>query len=167
MRKFEKVSYEQFKKDFINYDNHEELYNLLQIPKRSTKNAAGYDFISPVDFVLKPDNIIRIPTGIKVRMHDDEVLEIIIRSSLGFKYNIRLCNQAGIIDSDYYNNSDNEGDILLAFHNHGTSDWIVKKGDRIAQGIFLKFLTVDDEDEINEERVGGIGSTDKRRDINE
>jgi dUTP pyrophosphatase len=113
------------------------------------------------------NEVIKIPTGIKVCMNKGEVLEILVRSSVGFKYNVRLCNQAGIVDADYYNNAENEGHIWLAFQNHGKDKWIVNKGDRIVQGLFIKFLTVDDENVIAEKRTGGIGSTNKRSDKSE
>lgn len=156
MRKFEKISFEQFKKDV---KDDIELYNSYNIPKRSTKNSAGYDFESLYDFTLKPNEIIKIPTGIKVAMNPDEVLFMIVRSSMGFKYNVRLVNQVGVIDSDYYNNSDNEGHMFIKLHNQGNSDYVVKKGDKICQGIFTKYLTVDDEEQIENERLSGFGST--------
>ena len=156
MRFFEKVSFKQFKEDII---NDKVLYEDLKLPKRSTKNSAGYDFHSPVDVVLRPNDIVKIPTGIKASMNDDEVLLIYVRSSMGFKYNVRMCNQTGIIDSDYYNNSSNEGHIFIKLQNEGTSDFVIKKGDKICQGIFIKYLTVEDEEEIANERIGAFGST--------
>ena len=158
MRKFEKISFEQFSKD-IKEDK--ELYNSYKLPVRKTKNSAGYDFESLIDFILKPNEIIKIPLGIKACMNNDEVLMIFIRSSQGFKYNIRLCNQVGIIDSDYYNNEDNEGHMWIKLKNEGDKDYIVKKGDAVCQGIFTKFLSVDDEEEIKNIRKSGIGSTNK------
>ena len=92
-------------------------------------------------------------------MNIDEMLMIVIRSSLGFKYNTRMCNQIGIIESDYYNNSDNEGHMFVKIQNEGNDNLIIKKGDRLCQGIFVKFLTVDNEEEINNKRTSGIGST--------
>lgn len=141
-RYFEKISFEQFSKDI---KNDKELYESYNIPKRQTKYAAGYDFESIEDFVLKPGEIKKIPTGFKADMMDDEVLLLIVRSGMGFKYNVRLCNQVGVIDKDYYNNSDNEGHMFIALQNHGEKDYVVKKGDRICQGMFVKYLTVDDE----------------------
>lgn len=141
-RYFEKISFEQFSKDI---KNDKELYESYNIPKRQTKYAAGYDFEAIEDFVLKPGEIKKIPTGIKADMLDDEVLLLIVRSGMGFKYNVRLCNQVGVIDKDYYNNSDNEGHMFIALQNHGDKDYVVKKGDRICQGMFVKYLTVDDE----------------------
>ena len=158
MRYFEKISFEQFKKDV---KDDIELYNEFKLPKRSTKYSAGYDFFSLFDFILKPGEIIKIPTGVKCNMNTDEMLMLLVRSSQGFKYNVRLCNQVGIFESDYYNNPSNEGHAFVKLQNEGDKDYIVKKGDAICQGIFTKFLTVDNEEEITNERIGGIGSTNK------
>ena len=158
MRKFEKISFEQFSKDI---KNDKELYNSYNLPVRKTKNSAGYDFESLESFTLKPNEIIKLPLGIKACMNFDEVLMIFVRSSQGFKYNIRLCNQVGIIDSDYYNNTDNEGHIWIKLKNEGDKDYIVNKGDAICQGIFTKFLSVDDEENIDTIRKSGIGSTNR------
>lgn len=160
-RYFEKISFEQFKMDIC---DDTELYESYHIPKRSTKESAGYDFESLIDFTLSPGEIIKIPTGIKVNMNSGEVLFITVRSSQGFKYNIRLCNQVGVIDKDYYNNSDNEGHMWIKLQNHGDKDYIVSKGDKICQGIFVSFLTVDNEENIDKVRTSGFGSTDRKED---
>lgn len=144
MRCFEKISFEQFSKDI---SDDRELYETYNLPRRDTKFAAGYDIYSLEDFVLKPTEIIKIPTGIKANMNDDEVLLLVDRSSQGFKYNVRMCNQVGVIDKDYYNNKDNEGHIFVKLQNEGNKDYIVKRGDAICQGIFIKYLTVENEDE--------------------
>lgn len=157
-RKFEKISKERFLKDTNLTEEHYEKY---QIPTRSTKHSAGYDFMLLEDTTLEPNEIKLIPTGIKADMNDDEVLMIYIRSSLGFKYNIRMCNQTGIIDKDYYNNKDNEGHIFVKLQNEGTETKTFKQGENIVQGIFMKYLTTDDEPEITNQRQGGIGSTNK------
>ena len=155
-RYFEKISYEQFKKDIKDDIN---LYNEYIIPSRKTKSSAGYDFMALEDVEIKPGERIKIPTGIKVNMMCDEVLLMVIRSSLGFKHNIRLMNQVGIIDADYYNNDSNEGHIWVALQNEGNEVFKLNKGDGFAQGIFIKYLTCGDE--VQEERTGGFGSTNK------
>ena len=161
MRKFEKISKSEFLKDVpdANYDD-------IILPKRSTLNSAGYDFYSVISFTLSPGERRVIPTGIKVSMNSNEFLSIYIRSSLGFKWNIRMCNQVGIIDADYYNNSENEGHIFVCLMNEGDKVLEIKKGDRIVQGIFMPFLITDD-DETTDIRLGGIGSTNKGDDNNE
>ncbi len=156
MRYFEKISFEQFKKDVFDDKN---LYNEYNLPKRHTKNSAGYDFETIYDFILRPGEVKKIPLGVKVKMNSDEMLMIIVRSSVGCKYNVRMCNQVGIIESDYYNNIENEGHLFVQLKNESDSDFIVKKGDRLCQGIFTKFLTVDNEKEIDKIRTNGFGST--------
>lgn len=161
MRKFEKISKSEFLKDVpdANYDD-------IILPKRSTLNSAGYDFYSIISFTLSPGERRVIPTGIKASMNSNEFLSIYIRSSLGFKWNIRMCNQVGIIDADYYNNSENEGHIFVCLMNEGNKVLEIKKGDRIVQGIFMPFLITDD-DKTTDIRMGGIGSTNKGDDNNE
>jgi dUTP pyrophosphatase len=149
MRCFEKISFEQFKKDV---KDDKKLYESYNIPKRQTKYAAGYDFEALEDLVIKPNEIMKIPTGIKANMNGDEVLLLVDRSSQGFKYNVRMCNQVGVIDKDYYNNKDNEGHIWICLQNEGDKDYIVKKGSGIIQGLFMKYLTIDNEEENNTER---------------
>ena len=157
MRHFEKISFEQFQKDVA---DDKALYEEYLLPKRGTKYAAGYDIFSLTDFTLKPGETIKIATGIKADMENDEALFILVRSSMGFKYNVRLCNQVGLVDKDYYNNESNEGHIFVKIKNEGDKDFVVTKGDAIAQGIFMKYLVTDD-DETDTVRTGGFGSTNK------
>lgn len=158
MRKFEKISFEQFKKDIC---DDKELYEKYELPKRKTKYSAGYDISSLIEYNLKPKECVTIPTGFKYISPEDEMFMIVVRSSTGFKYNVRLVNQVGIIESDYYNNPQNEGHVLVRIQNEGEKDFKINIGDRIAQGIFVKFGIVDDEEEIKETRKGGVGSTTK------
>ena len=94
-------------------------------------------------------------------MQQDEMLMLVVRSSIGFKHNVRMTNQIGIFESDFYNNKTNEGHAMISLQNEGDKDFVIHKGDRIVQGIFVKFLTVDDEEEITTIREGSIGSTNK------
>lgn len=157
MRKFEKIDFSQFKKDISDDIN---LYNEYILPRRATRFSAGYDFIALSDFVIHPGEIKRIPTGYKVLMNDDEALFIYVRSSMGFKYNVRMTNQVGIIDKDYYGNSDNGGHMWVSLQNHGDKEYVVKKGTAYCQGVFMKYLLTDD-DECLADRVSGFGSTTK------
>lgn len=84
---------------------------------------------------------------------DDEVLLLIVRSSTGFKYNIRLCNQVGVIDADYYNNKDNEGHLWIKLQNEGTEPVTIKGGESLVQAIFMKYLTTDSDENLNIERT--------------
>lgn len=161
--KFYKVSYNQFKKgmeDFETLDS-QQLYEDLKLPKRATAGSAGYDFYAPFEFTLKPNETIKIPTGIRCEMNPSWVLMIFPRSGLGFKYRLQLNNTVGVIDSDYYF-SDNEGHIFIKLTNDTNEGKIlnVKKGEGIAQGIFITYGTTEDDD-TTARRNGGFGSTTK------
>ncbi len=130
----------------------------IELPKRKTSGSAGYDFSAAVTIDLKPKEITFVTTGIKAFMQHDEVLQMYPRSSLSFKKKLIKANSVGIIDSDYYNNPDNEGEIMLILYNFGDEIVKIEKGERIAQGIFIKYLTVDN-DQTNIKRLGGFGST--------
>ncbi|MGG7163226.1 deoxyuridine 5'-triphosphate nucleotidohydrolase [Clostridium ihumii] len=157
-RGFELISENQFEKDFQDIDIN---YSELKLPKRATARAAGYDIYSTIDFKLEPGEDIKLPTGFKAYMLEDESLELYPRSSMGFKYYIRIANTIGLGDSDYYNCESNEGHYFIKLRNEGSKTWEVKKGDAIAQGVFRKYLLADNDDFIGEERVGGFGSTNK------
>lgn len=161
--KFEKVSLEQFKTGFENVNELDIInyYNDLKLPKRATIGSAGYDFYAPFDINLNPGQTIKIPTGIRCKMDLEYVLKLYPRSGLGFKYRLQLNNTVGIIDSDYYNSS-NEGHIFAKITNDSNEGKSVsiKKGEGFMQGIFIEYgITIDDDaDGI---RDGGFGSTTK------
>ena len=130
----------------------------INLPQRTTAESAGYDIECAETVTINPGEVKIVPTGIKAFMAYNEFLAIHIRSSIGIKRHIMLANCTGIIDSDYYNNEDNEGHILLGLYNLGTEAVPLEKGERVAQGIFTKYLVAND-DEANGIRRGGIGST--------
>lgn len=132
----------------------------VELPKRKTKKSAGYDFFAVEDFTLYPNKLCIIPTGVKAYMEDNEVLYLHIRSSVAFKRGVRMLNSIGVIDADFVDNPDNEGEISLGLLSHNDDIVHIQKGERIAQGVFHKFLITDDDD-AEGKRVGGIGSTDK------
>lgn len=131
----------------------------IKLPTRGSKNSAGYDFYSPVDAVIQPNEMIMIWTDIKARMYYDNALLIIPRSSMG-KHPIMISNTVGLIDSDYYGNESTDGNIGFRLFNLGTSPYEIKAGDRIGQGIFIKYGTVKD-DATTKTRTGGFGSTNE------
>lgn len=135
-------------------------YEYVNLPQRKTKQSAGYDIESAIDDVITPGETKLIPTGIKAYMDENEWLGIYIRSSIAVKYGIILANSVAVIDSDYYNNPDNEGHLMLPIRNVSRMPYTVKKGDRIAQGIFHQYYKIDD-DSADDDRIGGIGSTGK------
>jgi len=156
MRKLEKVSFEEFKKYF---GNNKELYDSYNIPVRKTKHSAGYDFELIESYMLKPGMSIKVPLGIKADMNDGEFLMLVVRSSVGIKHNIRMQNQVGIIDKDYYENEENEGHMFVKLQNQGDEEVILKKGDGIVQGLFMRYYTTDEEVQVTKIRNGGSGST--------
>lgn len=166
--KFEKVSKEQFLKDllkvYISTDDWalEECYENIKLPKRATSGSAGYDFYLPTDIKLHPSETLLIPTGIKMEIDKSKVLEIYPRSSLGFKYRMKICNTVGIIDSDYYNNENNEGHIMIKIENCGQDIINLAAGSAFAQGIIKEYFLVDDDEPREKMRVGGMGSTDAK-----
>lgn len=143
MRKFEKVSYN----------------DTGIIPTRSDTRSAGYDIYTPVKLVIPPHSDVKFESNIKATMEPDEVLFLFVRSSMGIKKNLMLKNLTGVIDSSYYNNPSNEGNIICAIHNYGDTEQVIEAGDRVVQGVFMKYLITDDDDTQNTERTGGIGSS--------
>ena len=129
----------------------------IMLPTRGSKNSAGYDFYSPVDAVIQPNEMVMIWTDVKASMYHDNALLIIPRSSMG-KHPIMISNTVGLIDSDYYGNESTDGNIGFRLFNLGTTPYEIKVGDRIGQGIFIKYGIVND-DKTTTERKGGFGST--------
>ena len=136
----------------------------INLPERKTKHSAGYDIEAAEDCVVpafKPGIApTLVKTGIKAYMQSDEMLCLYNRSSNPKKKGLILANSVGIIDKDYYGNPDNDGHIMFAFYNIKDTDTEIKKGERIGQGIFEKYLVTDDDVAIGE-RKGGFGSTNK------
>lgn len=157
------------------------------LPKRATVGSAGYDFraaeritIPSMWNVLTKNNGLAamqngdivednktflqstlVPTGIKAYMPENEYLMLVNRSSNAMKNHLSLPNAIGIIDSDYYGNENNEGEIFVQLINYGLEDYTIEKGDRIAQGIFTPYAVIDNEVDELETRIGGFGSSGK------
>ena len=167
--KFEKVSLDQFSKDYIKcvYGNEErdiseaeakeinKNWEGIKIPKRSTKYSAGYDFYIPYTKYFSNTDETLIPTGIRFKCDNDKFIMCVPRSGLGFKYSMHLSNSMGIIDSDYYNSS-NEGHIMCKVECKYSFE--LEQGKALMQGIILPYFKVDD-DYSDEVRDGGFGST--------
>lgn len=132
----------------------------IQLPKRGSSCSAGYDICSLEQHTIRPNQTVAIRTGIKAYMPTDEYLDLRVRSSLGIKRQLMLATCASVIDADYYNNQDNEGEIMVVLHNFGNITRNIEPGERIVQGIFTKYFLVDD-DNVTKKRTGGTGSTNK------
>lgn len=135
--------------------------HIVQLPTRSDVASAGYDFYTPNSHVVKAHCKELIWTNVKAYMQPNEVLMIYVRSSIGIKKGLTLSNGTGIIDSSYFNNPSNDGNIGICLFNNTDEDVLIDQGERIAQGVFLPYLTVDEDTCINTERTGGIGSSGK------
>lgn len=133
----------------------------IQLPTRGDSRSAGYDFYSNETVVLQPKQSHLFWTDVKSYMLDDEVLSIHVRSSIGTKKDLMLKNTTGIIDSSYYENVSNDGNIGICLVNMGDKIQKIEKGERIAQGIFTKYLITDNDICLKLERTGGFGSSGK------
>ena len=177
-RKFEIVS------SFKNKD--------IKLPQRATSFSAGYDIYAAEDITIPsiwevgsdiahidkfdPDDTahldflsdkikpVLVKTGIKVQMPRDNVLMLYNRSSNPVKRGLVLANGVGVIDSDYYNNRKNEGQIFGSFYNFSAKDYTIHKGDAIMQGVFNEYLIASG-DNARGVRRGGFGSTDEQKRI--
>ena len=158
----------------------------IELPKRATEHSAGYDLVAAKDIEI-PSLFRRhmgylnnleafsleevskflialnfrptlVPTGVKVKLETDCYLSISARSSLPLKHMLLVANSPGIVDADYYNNPDNEGEIFIQLINLSPFDIQIKKGDRIAQGIIQKYIRTAD-DSTTLKRTSGHGST--------
>lgn len=165
--RFHKVSENRFTADWLDTFPEtskmkaKEIYESIKLPKRATAGSAGYDFFAPAEFVVRPGETIKIPTGVRVEMDMEWVLKCYPRSGLGFKYRLQLNNTVGIIDSDYFY-SDNEGHIFAKLTNDTNEEktLTIPEGTGFMQGIFVEYgITVDDD--AQGIRNGGFGSTTK------
>lgn len=130
----------------------------FNLPKRSTRNSAGYDFVVPEDIICKSKQITMVKSGVKAYFPDNETLLLFNRSSNPKKKGLIILNGVGVVDSDYADNSDNEGEIAGLFYNMLEEDIVLKAGEKMMQGVFVKYEIVDD-DTAEGERIGGFGST--------
>lgn len=151
VRGFEVVSDEYKKHPKVN----------ILLPTRSDNRSAGYDFYSPVDIIITPGKRCLVWTDVKAYMQENEVLMLYVRSSIGVKKGVVLSNGTGIIDSSYYSNPDNDGNIGISLFNTSDKEVHILAGERIAQGVFIQYLVTDNDEVLNKERSGGFGSSGK------
>ena len=129
----------------------------IKLPTRATKHSCGYDFYSPVNITIQPNESVMIWTDIKANMYYDNVLMLFVRSSMG-KHPVVIANGTGLVDADYYSNEDNDGNIGFRLLNLGKTPYEIKAGDRIGQGVFIKYQITKNDATANK-RLGGYGST--------
>lgn len=133
----------------------------IQLPTRADGKSAGYDFYVPKDIQILPSQKTSFQTDVKAYMQEDEVLMLYIRSSLAIKQGLMLSNGVGVIDASYYNNTSNDGNIGISIMNTSGKAVTLKAGERVMQGIFKKYLIADTDETLQDERIGGIGSSGK------
>lgn len=131
----------------------------VKLPARADKGSAGYDFYLVDDVTLQPGEVKLVFTNVCAKMPEDVVLLVFIRSSLAAKRKITLANSVGVIDSSYYNNPQNHGNIGLLLYNFGTAVQKLDAGERVAQGIFVPYLVTTDDQILSSERLGGFGAS--------
>lgn len=159
MRRFEMISDSQMQKDFgeeYDYGSRDLFFSRFQ-PRRATKHSAAYDLYAPFSLMLEPGEMARIPTGFKIKMPKNEGFFIYSRSSYSLK-DIVIPAGVNIIDADYYNNPDNEGDFFIILKNNGKERFVIVQGDRIAQGVFQKYYRAKG-DKNKKSRISGFGSS--------
>ena len=161
--RFEKVTYEQFRKDITDLygDKYkaveiQDMWDNIKLPKRATKGSAGYDFFAPFPFTPSVEDGIVIPTGIRCKIDLGWVLKIYPRSGQGFRYGMHEYNTVGIIDNDYYY-ANNEGHIMVKLSCRKLCP-IIDQGVGFCQGIF-EIHGITEDDNVTEIRTGGLGST--------
>ena len=132
----------------------------VKLPTRGSIHSAGYDIYAYDNYEIEPKQSVLIRTGVKAYMPPNEYLDLRVRSSLGIKRQLMLATGASVIDSDYYNNEENEGEIMVVLYNYGDETQTVAAGERIVQGIFTKYFLIDNDD-TTDQRTGGTGSTNK------
>lgn len=150
-RGFEEVAEIAMKHEFVK----------TQLPIRGDKRSAGYDFYSKETVEIKPNEAHLFWTDVKAYMKEWEYLALHVRSSIGIKKSLMLMNATGIIDSSYYSNVNNDGNIAIPLYNYGSEAVVIEEGERIAQGIFSHYFIADNDNALHEERAGGFGSSGK------
>lgn len=132
----------------------------VKLPTRGSIHSAGYDIYAYDNYEIEPKQSVLIRTGVKAYMPSDEYLDLRVRSSLGIKRQLMLATGASVIDADYYNNPDNEGEIMVVLYNYGDTTQTIKADEHIVQGIFTRYFLADN-DCTTAVRTGGTGSTNK------
>ena len=133
----------------------------VKLPAYKTNGASGMDLMAfikePISVKPKTSNL--IPTGLSVAFSEDYEIQIRPRSGLAAKNNISVLNTPGTVDSDY------RGEIKVIIYNHGSENFVINNGDRIAQMILTPVIKIELEETNNLPETirgeGGFGSTGK------
>ena len=130
----------------------------IKLPERSTLNSAGYDFFALEDITFPAKTITRVFTGVKCELMPNQVLILANRSSNPSKKGLILLNGIGVVDADYYENPDNDGEIAFEFYNIKDEPVEIKKGEKLGQGLIMHFDKVENEitPDVVVTRIGGF-----------
>jgi dUTP pyrophosphatase len=130
----------------------------VELPKYQTSESAGFDIASSADITVPAGEVVKIPTGLVIAAPKGHFLLISARSSLPLKKGLTMANGIGVVDPDYAGPSD---EIHIIAHNFTKQDVEIKKGERLAQGIFLPVEQAEWEEveQLREVDRGGMGST--------
>lgn len=152
-------------------DRTKRAFSDAKMPEYATRNSAGADFFCAKEVVIPSIKESKKPTlvhtGIKAQMSEDEVLYLYNRSSNPSKLGLVLANGVGVVDSDYFENESNDGEIMFSFINITDKPVTLKVGDKLGQGVFSKFLRPENAVVGDTERAGGFGSTNSQEDAEE
>lgn len=127
------------------------------IPRYANPGDAGMDLHSVEDKIIKPGERALVATGLKVEVPEGFEMQIRPRSGLALKKGISLVNSPGTVDSGY------RGEIGIIMINHGSEDFEIKQGDRIAQAVLTRFESaeLEESEDLSETKrgEGGYGSS--------
>jgi len=130
-----------------------------EVPQYQTRGAVGFDIAACKSIKIAPKEFALISTGLIIKVPQGCALGILPRSSIPKKTGLIIPHGIGIIDNDYHGPDD---EILVQLYNISKKTVIVKKGDRIAQGLFFKIAKVEFKKlskQIKKSSRGGFGST--------
>ncbi|MBI1812226.1 dUTP diphosphatase [Candidatus Peregrinibacteria bacterium] len=136
----------------------QQLDSTLPLPKYASSGAVGFDFVTRETTVIEPGNIGLVPGNVIVKVPEGHALLIVPRSSLPRKKMLVCPHSIGVIDQDYHGDKD---EILIQVQNTSDKPVTVERGERIAQGLFVKVERAewDVVESHGKETRGGFGST--------
>lgn len=143
------------------HKDHKKRSQYTILPVRGDVGSAGYDFYSKETVTIQPGEQHLFWTDVKAYMQQDEVLHVHIRSSVGVKKGLVLSNSVAVVDSSYFSNPSNDGNIGICLKNTTDAPVNILEDERIAQGVFSKYLVADEDNALHAERSGGFGSSGK------
>jgi len=137
-------------------------FNDIPLPHYATEGSAGMDIRAAVEteIVIKSGEVKLIPTNLKMEIPAGYEIQVRPRSGLALKHGIGLLNSPGTIDSDY------RGEVGIIMNNFSDKDFVIKRGDRIAQLVLTKYYSakIIETNKLSESKrgEGGFGHTGEK-----